>query len=86
MQKVEKGDLESRVSITSDDEIGELSKQMNTMVGSIDRLINQVYEVEIKNREAQLKALSAQINPHFLYNTLETVDILSLMGKKKKYK
>lgn len=83
MKSVEKGDLKNRVSINSNDEIGELAEQMNTMIESIDSLINQVYQVEIKNREAQIKALSAQINPHFLYNTLEAVDILSLQGKKK---
>ncbi|WP_099352542.1 sensor histidine kinase [Fredinandcohnia onubensis] len=83
MKKVEKGNFKTRVSIHSNDEIGELGKQMNNMVESIDSLINKVYHVEIKNREAQIKALSAQINPHFLYNTLEAVDILSLKGKKK---
>ncbi|WP_155925600.1 sensor histidine kinase [Bacillus sp. UNC438CL73TsuS30] len=83
MKKVEKGDLKTRASVTSKDEIGELGNQMNSMIESVDTLINQVYQIEIKNREAQIKALSAQINPHFLYNTLEAVDILSLKGQKK---
>lgn len=68
------------------DEIGELSVEFNRMVERIDNLINDVYvadiqkkELEIRQRQAQLHALHSQINPHFLFNALETIRMRSLM-------
>ena len=43
------------------------------MAGEIDRLINQVYTTQLKENEAAIKALQMQINPHFLYNTLDMI-------------
>lgn len=57
-----------------DDEIGLLHQQFDTMAGKILILIKENYENEILIKEAQLKALEMQINPHFLYNTLESVN------------
>ena len=46
------------------------------MAEEIDRLVNRVYSVELKEKEAAIKALQAQINPHFLYNTLDMICLL----------
>ncbi|KQO16647.1 sensor histidine kinase [Paenibacillus sp. Leaf72] len=68
------------------DEIGELAVEFNRMSERIENLINDVYvadiqkkELEIRQRQAQLHALHSQINPHFLFNALETVRMRSLM-------
>lgn len=47
------------------------------MAGEIDRLINQVYTTQLKENEAAIKALQMQINPHFLYNTLDMIKSMS---------
>lgn len=83
MRQVEEGNFKVRVQIADNDEIGRLAQHLNQMLDSIDQLINQNYRGEIKYRDAQFKMLLSQINPHFLYNTLEIIDILSLKGKKK---
>lgn len=55
------------------DEIGELQEQFYNMIQEVDELIHENYEQKIYLQEAQLSALQAQLNPHFLYNTLDTI-------------
>lgn len=83
MKRVEEGNLKTRVEVVSNDEIGQLGRQMNTMMDSIDQLINKVYIAEIRYKDSQFQMLSMQINPHFLYNTLEVIDVSSLKGNRK---
>jgi two-component system sensor histidine kinase YesM len=68
------------------DEVGELAVEFNRMSERIENLINDVYvaeiqkkELELRQRQAQLHALHSQINPHFLFNALETIRMRSLM-------
>ncbi len=77
MKKVEQGDFGQDITITSEDEIGQLSTSFNHMVANIKELIQKVYKVEILRKEAELSALQAQINPHFLYNTLQIMDLIA---------
>ena len=56
------------------DEIGELTIKLNKMIRDTARLIQDVYESRIKEREYEMKALQAQLNPHFLYNTLSAIN------------
>lgn len=72
-KKVEGGDFKARVKIRTNDEIGALGLTFNRMVARIERLIKQKYELEIENKQSELKSLQAQINPHFLYNTLDMI-------------
>jgi len=73
MRAVENGNFDIQVDITSEDEIGELSKDFNIMISKIKELIRQnTIQQELK-RKSELKALQAQINPHFLYNTLDSI-------------
>lgn len=73
MRKVEEGELNLRFPGRTNDEIGQLGNSFNKMVEEIENLINMVYMEQKEKREAELKALQAQIKPHFLYNTLDTI-------------
>jgi two-component system sensor histidine kinase YesM len=64
---------------TGEDEIGELIKQYNKSTIRIKNLIEEVYESEIAKTKAELRALQSQVNPHFLYNTLNTVRLRSVL-------
>ena len=74
MKQVEKGDFTVNVQDDEDDEIGELILGFEKMLAKINALISEVYESKIKEKEYEMKALQAQINPHFLYNTLSLIN------------
>lgn len=74
MGQVQKGDFTVRVPNKRKDEIGELTESFNYMLEEINTLIKQVYQEKIAQKNAEVQALQAQINPHFLYNTLDSVN------------
>lgn len=63
------------------DEIGFLISSYNAMISRIDELVNRVQKVELLKKDAEFKMLQAQIRPHFLYNTLETIRMLARSNK-----
>lgn len=73
MREIEKSNFKALTEVTSQDEIGQLSRRFNQMVRQIEVLLEQVNQVEGKKREAEMRALRHQINPHFLYNTLASI-------------
>jgi len=77
MKMAESGDFDIQIDVKSKDEIGELSISFNNMIVRIKKLIQRIYQTEILRKEAELSALQAQINPHFLYNTLQIMDIMA---------
>jgi two-component system sensor histidine kinase YesM len=73
MKKAQEGDLTVTFNAKYNDEIGELGGSFNTMVKEISNLINLVQVEEKKKRIAEMNVLQAQIKPHFMYNTLDTI-------------
>ncbi|MBF9016503.1 MULTISPECIES: sensor histidine kinase [unclassified Oceanispirochaeta] len=73
MKKVENEQFEIRIPQRRNDEIGALISSFNNMAERLDELHNEVYVAHVKEKEAELIALETQINPHFLYNTLDTI-------------
>lgn len=98
MKNVREGDLNVQFQVKFRDEIGQLGYQFNRMIGHIGQLISDIYQMETKKKEAELQALQNQINPHFMYNTLESIrmtaevnddqdaaDMLAILGKLLRY-
>ena len=73
MKRAEGGDMDVHFLSKYDDEIGQLGNSFNNMIAEIRKLIDLVYVEQQSKREAELKILQAQIKPHFLYNTLDTI-------------
>lgn len=80
MKLVENGDLSMVVHSNANDEIGSITNRFGNMLKKINELIQEVYQNKITQQEAELKALQAQINPHFLYNTLSVIKWKSLQA------
>ncbi|TDF96142.1 sensor histidine kinase [Paenibacillus piri] len=78
MKQVQHGNLQMDVRSEHSDEIGELTNRFGMMLHRINELVTEVYENKIIQKEAEFKALQAQINPHFLYNTLSVINWKSL--------
>lgn len=77
VHKMQQGDFQINIPVQGSDEIDELAQSMNTMSVKIDELINTVYKAQVRQKETELLALQAQINPHFLFNTLETFRMMA---------
>ncbi|KRE69763.1 sensor histidine kinase [Paenibacillus sp. Soil750] len=77
MKKIDRGNLDIAIHIKSQDEVGQLYNQFNRMVQRIQDLVESTAHNESEKRIAEMKALQAQINPHFLYNTLNTIKFLA---------
>ncbi|MCM3031158.1 sensor histidine kinase [Niallia sp. MER 6] len=87
MQEVQKGNFLAVQSLKVDempeDEVGTLYQNFKTMVQRIDELIKENFSKQLLVKETEFKALQAQINPHFLYNTLESVNWLAKTNKQQ---
>lgn len=73
MQKAREGNLDVRIIEERRDEFKQLYDSFNSMIETINNLINELYEKKLLATEAELKALQSNINPHFLYNIFETM-------------
>jgi two-component system sensor histidine kinase YesM len=98
MKDVEHGNLHVKIPIHSKDEVGELASSFQSMISRIRKLIKKNYHIELRQKDAELYALQSQINPHFMYNTLETigaaiedgeselvVDMVAILGRMLRY-
>ncbi|HHV96877.1 MAG TPA: histidine kinase [Clostridiaceae bacterium] len=74
MSMAEKGDFSNQITEQTQDEFDSLYRSYNEMISRIKTLIKELYKEKLLKREAELKHLQKQINPHFLYNTLDTIN------------
>lgn len=73
MERFKKGDFNQKLEVLTYDEVGQVTECFNDMVDEIRELVNKNYIMALKEKESELIALQAQINPHFLYNTLDAL-------------
>lgn len=84
VDQIEKMDIDQPTVFTVKNSVGEinyLAEKITQMSQRITNLVNQVYKLEIRSKDAQIEALISQINPHFLYNTLQLIKTESAQGK-----
>ena len=74
IRRVEEGDFSIEVTSEAEDEIGQLTNAFGAMIKKLNILVNEVYRSQIIQKEAEFKMLQAQLNPHFLYNTLSFIN------------
>ena len=72
-KKIADGDFSTRVTVGVKDEIGTLAESVNEMTEHLEEFVEKIKEDERKMRHTELRLLQEQINPHFLYNTLDTI-------------
>lgn len=82
--QVAKGDLSVRSNVRTGSEVTMLNDSLNTMIDKINELLEQVKKEQVSLRKAEFELLQSQINPHFLYNTLDTIVWLAESGEQKK--
>jgi two-component system sensor histidine kinase YesM len=80
IEQLGEGNFELDYEFKGTDEIAHLSRKFNQMVVKINDLIAERYEIKINERNARLRALEAQINPHFLYNSLQAISTEAIVN------
>lgn len=73
MNRIGEGDLSIRIQLNGEDELQQISQRFNDMCDRLEQYIDKMYASELKQKHAELVALQSQIQPHFLYNTLESI-------------
>ena len=80
IKRIRQGETKMRVKVSHEDEIGQLGQSFNELLDEVDSLISKQYQTELLLNKAEYKALQAQINPHFLYNTLDTMSSIAAIS------
>jgi len=81
VDRIAKGDFSQEESLESQDEIGLIGKAVNTMSSQIEQLMDKRLEDEKEKSSLEIRMLQAQINPHFLYNTLDSIKWIAVIQK-----
>ena len=83
MHQVERGDLSVRCGVTAGNELGQLSDSFNHMIATTQSLMDETARVAEQKRISEWRALQAQIQPHFLYNTLDSIIWMEERGRNR---
>lgn len=83
MRSVGEGDFQTQVAVSTNDEFGILLQRFNRMNDRIRLLVSENYEIKLKEQEAEIQALNMQMNPHFLYNTLNVMNWTAIENNQK---
>lgn len=84
MRQVERGDLSTRVPVKGKDETSTLARGFNSLVIRVSELLDEVKQEQRRKRRAEMMLLQAQIKPHFLFNALESINILAVQNEGRK--
>lgn len=84
MRRVEEGELEVRVPESGADELHLLARSLNSMIARIQELLGRVKKEQEQKTQAEMRVLEAQIKPHFLFNTLESINVLAVQNEGRK--
>ncbi|MCI3927056.1 sensor histidine kinase [Paenibacillus sp. TRM 82003] len=84
MRNVERGELDKRVDESGDDELSLLSRGLNSLIGQVNELLGRVKQEQEQKTKAEMRVLQAQIKPHFLFNTLESINALAAQNEGRK--
>ncbi|OKP90138.1 sensor histidine kinase [Paenibacillus sp. P32E] len=84
MRRVEDGDLTTRVEEKGSDEMTLLARGFNDLMDKINSLFNRVHVEQHRKNQAEMRVLQAQIKPHFLFNTLESINVLAVQNEGRK--
>ncbi|QJD83751.1 cache domain-containing sensor histidine kinase [Cohnella herbarum] len=84
MRQVERGDLSTRVTVVGNDETTTLARGFNSLVTRVSELLDDVKQEQSRKRKAEMMLLQAQIKPHFLFNALESINILAVQNEGRK--
>ena len=78
VKKVKDGNFEIQIAESSQDEIGELARNINKMLRKIQTLIDEVYKSKLDKKSLELDLIQSKINPHFLYNNLSEINWIAI--------
>lgn len=84
LDSFQEGNFHKRINFKGHDEFSQISRALNEMGQNIGELIHKVYVADLDKKEAELDMLQSQINPHFLYNTLSSINRLAKFGELEK--
>lgn len=86
LSSFQEGDFHKRLRYKGHDEFNQIASALNDMGENMNQLIQDVYLSNLQKKEAELESLQAQINPHFLYNTLSSINRLAQFGETEKHR
>lgn len=78
IRQVNQGNMNVRLVVDRQNELGQIGENFNHMMDKVETLIGEVTEISEKKKQAEIKALESQINPHFLYNTLDAINWMAV--------
>ncbi|WP_145949431.1 sensor histidine kinase [Paenibacillus sp. Y412MC10] len=84
IKRVGGGDFNARIKVEGKDELGHVLMKFNSMNEQVKQLIEENYVSKLRERETEIMALNIQLNPHFLYNTLNIINWMAVYGEKER--